>query len=724
MERKNEVSLYLQNISLILLGVLFLSFPLVFTTITTDAFALPKQALLSMVAILTLFLFGARMISDRKVILRRTPLDLALILFGLSVFLSTMFAINRYDSLIAFTPMLFAIIIYFVTVNLVKNEQSILFLLSALVIGAFVLSIFSALTYFKVYVLPFQFTHTPGFTPFGSLYDQAIYLGSVLAVTAFFVLRLANNKTVRKVELGEIVFGLALIGVLTGFIITLYQLIMTNPANGGLLLLPFETGYQTAFAAISQDTGRVLQGLLFGSGFGTYMVDFTRYKLPTFNLNPTLWSFTFFRSSSFVLELLATTGLLGLTSFLYLIWKLIKTGEWKEKVQYNGIFIPLLILIAVSFLLPFSFVSQTLIFFLLALFAAIQGVSESVNKDSHYFDIELHFLAAKNSILPLSTSLVGEGTIVKEEKALTKFLPVSLFVIFTVFSGFFGYYVVKYINSDITFQSSLVAASNNALATYKGQISAINTFPYRDVYYRVYSQTNLALANSLASSQNGSSVSAQTQQTIYALIQDSISAGRQAVAISPQTVSDWQNLSSIYRSLIGFGQNAENFALVSAQQAVLLDPNNPQGYINLGGIYYQLGQWENAQRQFQVAISLKPDFANAYYNLGHALENKGNLQGALTQYNTVKTLVAQNSEAIKKINGEITALQEKIGEGQAKPGEGSARMAASKEGTTVLDTKESVNQQPLKLNTPPSQLPQQQPQVKIPAPSEATTSGR
>lgn len=717
MERKNEVSLYLQNISLIFLGILFLSFPLIFTTITTDAFTLPKQALLSIVAILTLFLFGAKMISDRKVIIRRTPFDMPILLFVLAVLLSAFFAINRYDALVAFVPLLFAILIYFVIVNLIKTEQSILFLLSALIIGAFVLSVFSALTYFKVYALPFQFTHTPNFTPFGSLFEQAIYLGSVLAITAFFVLRLINNKTGRKIEIGEIIFGLAFIGILTGFIITLYQLIMTNPANGGLLLLPFETGYQTAFAAISQDAGRILQGLLFGSGFGTYMVDFARYKLPTFNLNPTLWSFTFFRSSSFVLELLATTGLLGLSSFFYLIFKIVKTGDWKEKMHYNGIFVPLLLILGASFLLPLSFVSQTLIFFFLALFAAIQGLNpQSLGKNSHYFDIELHFLAAKNSILPLSTSLVGEAAIVKEEKALTKFLPVSLFVLFSVFSGFFGYYVIRYINSDITFQSSLVAASNNALATYKGQISAINTFPYRDVYYRVYSQTNLALANSLAASQNGSTVSAQTQQTIYALIQDSISAGRQAVSISPQSVLDWQNLSSIYRSLIGFGQNAENFAIVSAQQAVLLDPNNPQEYINLGGIYYQLGQWENAQRQFQIAISLKPDFANAYYNLGHALESKGDLQAALNQYNTVKTLVAQNSEATKKINGEIAALQPQLT---------TVKETASKEGTRTTPASESVNQQPLKINTPSTQLPQQQPQVKIPAPSEsATTSGR
>lgn len=731
MERKNEVSLYLQNISLVLLGILFLALPLIFTTITTDAFIIPKQILLAAITGVSLFLFGAKMISDRKVILRRTPFDLPLILLVIFVFLSSLFALNRYDSLIAFVPFLLSILAYFVIVNLIKNESSILFLLSSLVVGGFLLSILTILSFFKVYILPFKFTQIQNFTPLGSLLDQALYLGAVLALTVFFVLRLAKTKNFQKVEKEEIAFGVGFVGILAGFILTVYQLVTLPSLNGGLLVLPFETGYQTAFAAISQDTGRITQGLLFGSGFGTYAVDFSKYKLPTFNLNQTLWSLTFFRSSSFVLEFLATAGILGIFSFFFLIWKTIKTNQWREKIQNNPVFIPLVLLFVTAFLLPFSSVIQTLLFLLLALFAAIQGINPNLQKEkSHnFFDIEFHFLAAKNSIIPFSTSpVVGEEhkAAVKEELPLTKFLPVSFFIVFTLFTGIIGYFVVRFVNSDITFQNSLVAASaNNGLETYNNQVNAISMFPYRDVYYRVYSQTNLALANSLASSaKDGVNQNAQTQQTIYNLIQQAINAARQATAISPQSSINWQNLSSVYRSLIGFGQNAENFALVSAQQAVLLDPNNPQQYVNLGGIYYQLGQWDNAQRQFQVAINLKPDFANAYYNLGHALESKGDLQNALNQYNAVKTLIADNSDATKKITEEINSLQAKIGDAALNSTPVQNEESDNKNGLTNSKAEKSSNQQPLKLSSPSEQLPEQNPQVKIPPPTEASGSGR
>ena len=223
-------------------------------------------------------------------------------------------------------------------------------------------------------------------------------------------------------------------------------------------------------------------------------------------------------------------------------------------------------------------------------------------------------------------------------------------------------------------------------------------------YQRIFSQLNLTIANNLASSvPRGSSPSAQTQQTIYTLIQQSINSARLATTISPLTVTDWQNLSSVYRSLIGFGQNADSFAIVAAQQATALDPNNPQEYITLGGIFYQLGQWDNAVTQFQTAANLKPNYANAYYNLGHAFEEKGDLKDAMTQLQTVKTLVAGDKANSDKIDSEITALQKQI------DSQGSSTTQAPA-GSSNLD-----------LNQPQVQLPPQTPPVKIPAPQVSPT---
>ncbi|MGH7245597.1 MAG: tetratricopeptide repeat protein, partial [Candidatus Levyibacteriota bacterium] len=199
--------------------------------------------------------------------------------------------------------------------------------------------------------------------------------------------------------------------------------------------------------------------------------------------------------------------------------------------------------------------------------------------------------------------------------------------------------------------------------TYTLQTKAISIFPYNSDYYRIFSQTNISLANSLFALQpKGSSPSAQVQQTAFALVQQAISTARNATTLSPDLVANWQNLASLYRTLIGFGQNAENFAISSMQQAIAVDPTNPQEYINLGGIYYQLGQYDNAIHQFETAITLKQDLANAYYNLGHAYEQKGDLQNALIQYKNVKILVVNDKANTTRIDQEIKIIEGKIGE--------------------------------------------------------------
>lgn len=677
MNKSNEVSSYIETIALLLLGLLFFAFPLLFLPITTDAFTLPKQALLTTVVLLTSLLFGAKMISAGSVQIRKTPFDTPILLLMLAVLASALFSVNRVDSVIAAVPFFMSAVCFFLLVQFNKDSGSFLFLSASLTAGATVAAIQRALSYFSIYVLPMPLTQVPTFTPLGLLLDHSIYLLLVLPLASQFARPEFKSRT--------IAFATASIIIVISLSITIYQLL----SNSSLLtILPFQTGFQTAFAAISQDQNRSLQGFLLGSGFGTYVTDFTRYKLATYNFNPTLWSFTFFRSSSFVLELLATVGVLGLTAFFFLLVRVIREIREIGEKQKDGL--GLLLAFAVAFFLPFSFTAQALLFFLLGLFAIQRGGRPS----SRYFDIELAFVALRKSLIPFSSQSP---------------LPVTFFVIILLLVSFLGFFSVRYIASDVIFQGSIVAASqNNALKTYNDQINAIRIFPYRDGFYRVYSQTNLTIANSLASTlQNQEKTNTantdQTRQTITTLIQQSIDSARNATTLAPQTMLNWQNLSSIYRSLIGFGQNAQQFAVLSQQQAINLDPSNPQQYLDLGGIYYQLKQWDLAQNQFQIAVSLKPDLANAHYNLGHALEQKGNLQDALAQYQAVSTLVANDKTNLERITKEIDVLQAKIGEAQ--------KQEEGKPGPTT------TNQPPLGISEPQTQLPQQKPQVEILGPT-------
>lgn len=702
MEKKSELISYIQNISVFLLGLLFMAFPIVFTTIVTNPIVLPKQILLGAVVLLLLVLQVIKMIAEKSVKLRRTYFDIPIILLAIFAFLSAVFSVNRVDSLTTFVPYLLAILAYFLIVNIVKDKNSLLFLMSSIIVGAVLLSISATLYFFKIYILPIAETKSQIFTPLGSLLEQEIYLVLIFSISFYYLWRLLKSKAKAKQELNgsnseelnhslkiskqELTkatgFGIASFIILTGIIVTTYALFKINkPA-----ILPLETGFQTALSEISLDTGRIAQSFLFGSGIGTYAVDFSRWKQAAFNQNSDLWNLTFFRSSNFPLELLATTGILGLGAFIFLFIRAVKELRFSPQ---NKMFLSLLSLLIISLLLPLNFVTQTLLFIILGLFAVNQGLTGKHH--GRFFDIELQLVAFKRGLISM------EMPHNRNDKSLILPSFVALFIAIGVIT--IGYLGIIYTIADLTFQKSLVsAAQNNGSLTYQQQAQAISTFNSRDGFYRVFSQTNLSLANVLASQQQkGSSPNATVQQNITTLIQQSINSARAATTIAPQTSANWQNLSSIYRGLIGFGQNAEGFAIATAQQSINLDPNNPQQYISLGGIYYQLGQWDNAQSQFQIAVALKPDYANAHYNLGHALEQKGDLQNALAQYQVVRALVSQDKASLEQIDKEIAALQNK--------------------NITEADSLSNTNQ-PLNVDKPEAQLPPQNPPVKIPAPDE------
>lgn len=707
-ERKKEIVSYVENVSLLMVGILFVLFPVFFLSSTTDAFVEPKEVLLIVLSSLALLIFGIKNILDGKLRLRTSPFGVPMILLIVVTFVSSILSTDRYDALTAWTPLLFVGFLYFVIVNTVKNQKQLLFLLSTLTLGAVLSSLLCIFSFFKVYPLPFSYTHATFFTTFGSLLDQALYYAMVLPIAGYFGYGYINsmnspknsgnspfaasgtNETRRKKPTGVMgIFGLGFIIIAIALGFTVFMLFTSQKP----LILPFDVGLQTGFAAISQNN--VFKSLLLGSGFGTYLNDFTMFKPASYNLNESLWAFTFFRSSSFFLELLATTGLLGIATFGFIIYRV-----FKEK----NFFLPLMLAILAALALPFSFTLTALFFIILALFAIVC----IQNNPQKFGEAEFSLLALRKGLFNTqSEEHVHQNS---SERKFSKVLPSVFFLIIILIIGVPLYFVTRFMLSDFTFQQSLIAESqNNGLETYQLQSAAIQQFPYRDIYYRSFSQTNLALANALAVNRpKNSSPSAQTQKDILTLIQQSINAGRAAVTVAPATSFDWNNLSSIYRSLIGFGQNADQFTILTLNQAIALDPNNPQQYIDLGGVYYQLGQYDKAAQEFQIAIQLKSDYANAYYNLGHTYEQQGQYSQAMQAFETVKQLVAGNEANTKLINNDIATLNNQIA---------AAKNPTQTQRTPQVSPIPQNQQQPITVNKPGTTLPPHNPEEKIPAPT-------
>ncbi len=142
------------------------------------------------------------------------------------------------------------------------------------------------------------------------------------------------------------------------------------------------------------------------------------------------------------------------------------------------------------------------------------------------------------------------GDEVVATSSMGKFLTIPLLVIILALIGFIGFYGTTYALSDIYFQNSIIAATqNNANATYLNQQRAIQVFPYRDVYYTAFSQTNLAIANSIAATQTKDKpLSDKTKSTLYMLIQQSINSARLGVTIVLQSIETLSDLDRTQRN--------------------------------------------------------------------------------------------------------------------------------------------------------------------------------
>ena len=688
---------YIQTVSVAIISLTVFLLPIFFLINTTDFFIFPKQVLIVGATVILLVLASAKMILEKKIVLLSNPFNLPLVLFGAVVAVSSIFSVNRYDALLQAVPVIALIFFFFEIINTVKTKKNLNIVLTAVVAGAAIASLLSILSYLKIYFLPFAEIKSQLFTPFGSSIQQGLYILPLFIFSASILLKKIGFPRI-KLDLSDIqkdksiiLNFVASLTLLAGAGLVIYQIVVLPQKP---IILPYIYGFQTAFAALSQDTSRFLLSFLFGSGYGTFLTDFTRFKLASFNLEQNIWNLTFSFSSSYFLELIATIGLAGIISYLFILVSFFKT----KTNAASPLFKALLVLFVLSIILPFSFIMVALLFILLALYVSFLRVHD----DNKVDEVSLSIVALKNGLFSFEegqSRKKGEDTIV---------LSGVVAVILILIAAFTTYFTFKLVNSDIKFAESLQQANlNNGQKTYQLQTAAITEFPYRSDYHRIFSQINLALANSLvASVPKGEKPDEAVQKNIVQLLQQSIASARNAATISPLNSLNWQNLGQIYRNLINVGENADQFAIASLNQAIALDQYNPQLYIQLGGIYYQLGQFDAAQNQFQIAVSLKRDFANGYYNLGHALEEKGDLQNALQAYQIVQQLVKNDKNSLESITAEIEALQEK---------------AKNLDTETAPAISGGQNQPPLDLNTPSTEIPAQNPPVKI-SPPPTTTS--
>jgi Tfp pilus assembly protein PilF len=206
-------------------------------------------------------------------------------------------------------------------------------------------------------------------------------------------------------------------------------------------------------------------------------------------------------------------------------------------------------------------------------------------------------------------------------------------------------------------KSMVAAAKNQAQPTYDWQRKAIGLNPYEPEYRRIYSQTNLALAQATLTKENPSDAD---KQQAAVLVQQAVNEGKAAIALDGINSSYWANLAVIYRSLVGLVDGAADWSYESYNQAVALDPANPLLKLNLGGLLYAANRFEEADRLFEGVVTLKPDLANGWYNWAYTAKKQNRINEAVARLNQAVALVPANSGDFDKATQELADWKKEL----------------------------------------------------------------
>jgi len=630
---------------LIRIGLYGLAFllPIFFLPWTFFPVALNKQVLLAGFCFLILILWLVQIIISGKLKFIWNNLSLAILLFLFVLGISTVFSKAKIQSFwgMAVEPdTLFSFILYglsfFFLANLLSKNKEIFKVILLFLASSGILAIGFLIQCFFNSIFPWDFTRVSGFNPISSVQSLAIFLGGSLVILiaiislrpifkGLFLLLSLSLGVLFFVSLIFINYWASWLAIALAMTIILLFTLLQNIHQTKIFILPLivlvialiltfmplpsqkivslpsevHPTYQATLNIAQQVLNQSAQNFILGSGPATFAYDYDLYR----SLGPNLtdfWAVRFNQGAAVLPTLLATTGLAGILSVLFIIfvflgqgYKILIKANQKSKINLVQI-------------------------------AALIG--------SFYFLIAWFLYSANFTLIFVSFLMLGlftaNGKSGKLSFSFTKSPQITFFImllcVLCIVGSVLGIYQVgqKYIGA-LAFAKgiSLVNAPQPDLDQVIANLNKAINFDKKDTYFRNLSQVFLFKVNQVLNDQT--KPLEQRQKEFQENISGAEISATTACQINPANSQNWLQLAMVYENFIPLGiQGAEKTAVLSYQRAAQLAPQNPQIPFNLGRVYKSIGNLELATKELQKSIQLKPDFAPAYDLLAQIKELK------------------------------------------------------------------------------------------------------
>jgi len=134
------------------------------------------------------------------------------------------------------------------------------------------------------------------------------------------------------------------------------------------------------------------------------------------------------------------------------------------------------------------------------------------------------------------------------------------------------------------------------------------------------------------------------EQESLQLYADAIESFKEAIAVNPEYSDAYVNLGNVYYKVGRYTEAADSY-----REAIRIKPITPFLYNKLGTIFIILGEYKQAINAFDNAAKIDPKNAEAYFNLGIAYLLDGDKLAAINAHKVLKRLDMNRAQSLSEL---------------------------------------------------------------------------
>lgn len=662
-----------------LFGIVFL-IPLFYFPKTSETLELPKQFLLIMLTVVALTAWIGQVVATRKLEFHRTAFDIPLAIFWATLLLATLTSRDRLSSLLgnyesytwSFLTITSLLILFFLVIQTVRTRGEMMNLVTVFAASGLVAELFFIVKAFLpklVAWIPVASSNTV--SSLASVFGVFVLIQMILALS---ILAVKGKGITRRDVFFGIVFGLSLISlVMIGFksvwffvAIGMFFFLVYAVGKVSELRLAwvsvcfalFVASILLAFFGVPRFlTARLpvevslaspvswsiatnvlttdVKSFLLGSGPASFVLDFSRFRPDSFNSN-FAWNVRFSQPYSTAIELLTATGILGAIALASVVVLALGTifFLWIRKVSARGRGAGMDEGEASDALPLFWGATTAWITLLVASFFSVFGATTWL-----MFFLSLALMASLSRLVARREDSVLRVSL----KTSPQYSLLVSFCFIVVFTGviIFGLFLGRFFNAEIAYASGLraiVSGGTDEAITKTGQAVALH--PTRSTYHVALAQAYLNKATQTAL---GAQPDPNLVTTLVAL---AVNEARRATELAPNNVNGWQQLATMYANARAIAPDANVWVMRTLERAIELEKTNPILYVLAGNAKVFDKQPEEAIKDYENAIRLKPDYVDAYLNLALLEEQSGKIDEAISHMAQAVVIAPGNADAL------------------------------------------------------------------------------